>query len=205
MPPGSLEQFAASLGAHQEPCGVLEVRRHVDELRGPALLFQVRGHPFDRGDLDAFGILRHADQRGLEIVKRGNGAAVGWQLDDHPIARIDQHAAREIETLLRSAGDDDVLEARADAAGVERVRQQVLDERAVPARRAVLQSVAFVARQNLRGDGLEVVPRKHVRRGIAGGERNQAGNRSAERADPPDCGFLEVPGGLRNRHARVTS
>ena len=86
-------------------------------LAGLPCFLQIRGDAFDCGDLDAFGILRHADQRRLQIVKRGNRAAVGRQLDDHAIARIDQHAAHEIEALLRSARDDHVFEARADAAG----------------------------------------------------------------------------------------
>ena len=154
---------------------------------------QVRGHPFERGDLDAFGVLRHADQRGLQIVKRGDRAAIGRQLDDHAIARIDQHAADEVEALLRSARDDDVLEARADAAGVEACARA--GARSAADSRASRRTAACCRRaraRDLRGDGLEVVPRKHVRRGIAGGERDQAGNRRAERADPADCGFLEV-------------
>ena len=61
-------------------------------------------------------------------MKRGNRAAVGRQLDDHAIARIDQHAPHEVEALLRSARDDDVFESRADAARLECVRKQMLDE-----------------------------------------------------------------------------
>src|SRR4030095_12944495 len=105
---------------------------------GPALLLQIRGDAVNRGDLDAFGVLRNADQRRLQIVERGDRAAVAGQLDDHRISGIDQDAADEIQTLLRSARDDDVFEAGADAAGTEGVRKQMLDERAVTARRAVL-------------------------------------------------------------------
>jgi hypothetical protein len=105
-------------------------------------------------------VLRNADERRLQVVKCGNRAAVSRQLDDHRIARIDQHAPHEIEALLRSARDDDVFESRADAARLECVREQMLDERAVAARRAVLQRVAVVAREDLRRDRLEVVPRE---------------------------------------------
>ena len=56
----------------------------------------------ERLERDAVRVLRHADHLGLDVAEGGDRAGVGRQLDEHHVARIDQHAGDEIESLLRS-------------------------------------------------------------------------------------------------------
>ena len=117
VPPWRVEQLAPALRAHQQAGRILEVRRDVDELRGPALLSP---DPRRRDRPRRSRCLRHPAARRparpadceTRRSRRCRSAARRSPRSPGSIStRPDQ-----IEALLRSAGDDDVFEARADAA-----------------------------------------------------------------------------------------
>ncbi len=182
MAPRGVEQREPPRPAHEQARRVLEVRRHVDELQCLPLCPDAGDGGIERRQVDALGVLRHAGEAGLQVVKRGEGAAVGRELDQDDVARIDQHAPDEVEALLGTGGDDQVFEGAGDAAVLQGLGNQLFDERAIAAGGAVLEHVAVAPGQQLGGDRLEVVPREHLRRGVSRGKRDQAGHRRAENA-----------------------
>ena len=90
-------------------------------------------------DVDAVGLLAHAHQRGLCVAERRNGPRVGRQLDEHDVARIDQDACDQVESLLRAARDEN---ARHEAVRMSRsamMLDDAVEQRTETPRRAVLQ------------------------------------------------------------------
>ena len=118
---------------------------------------QVRHRVIERGQVDAVVFLRHADQIRQRVPERRDRAGVGRQLDQHRVTRIDQHRGDQVEPLLRSAGDDALLERRADAARLQD-RLERLDQRPESARGTVLERGAVGAGEQRRGDRRGMAP-----------------------------------------------
>jgi hypothetical protein len=139
-----LEQAAALVVADEQARGVLEVRHDVQQPHAPALGPDPRHRAIELVDVDAVLVLPHAHQSRPRVDERRNGARVRRQLHEHDVVGIDQHARDQVESLLRAARDQPLIERRGDAARGQQ-RLEGLEQRPVAARGAVLQGAAVVA------------------------------------------------------------
>ena len=141
-------------------------------------------------DVHAVVVAGHGDEGGLaagEGLERGQVAGV---LDGDRVARVEQHAGREVDALLRAVGDEHLVGADADAAAGE-AGGDPLAQRAEALGGAVLERGAPVSRQHLGvrlGDGLD-------------GEELGRGQPAGEREHLRLLGDLEDLAHGRGRHA----
>ena len=135
---GPRQQPPALLEADQEARWILEVGHDIQRFHPAAVQTQPLVGGFERVELDAVRLLRHADHLGLDVSKRRDRAGVGWQLDEHHVAGIEQDARNEIESLLRAGRDEQLLESHANLATFEDGRD-FLEQRAISPGRSVLQ------------------------------------------------------------------
>ena len=189
---GGVQQRAAARHRHEHASRVLEVRRDVDEARPLPRRRQPRHRVVESVDGHPVVVLRNPDELRLKIVERRDRAAVGRKLHEHDVAGIDQRASGQVEALLRSGRDDDLVDRGRHPARRE-LRNDLIDQRPIATRRTVLQGVRIVPFEQLRADRAQLFPREHLRCGIPGGKRDQVGHAGGQRAGLADRRFLVVP------------
>ncbi len=192
---GPRQQPPALLEADQEARWILEVGHDIQRFHPAAVQTQPLVGGFERVELDAVRLLRHADHLGLDVSKRRDRARVGWQLDEHHVARIEQHARDEIESLLRAGRDEQLLESDANLAAFEDGRD-FLEQRTVSPGRSVLQNTAVLPTEQCRGDLAKLGPRKGVRRGISWSERDDVPPGRDHFPHPADGGLFHLLSGV---------
>src|SRR5215210_6321744 len=181
---GYLEQLPPALGHQRHPGGVLEVGDGVDELDVKALLAGfVQG--LAGGDRDHAGPVhrdvRYARPVGGEGVQ---GAGVGRTLAEDRVPLVEEDLGDEVEPLLGSGRDEDVLLPRRGALGSHHVHDDVLYG-LEPRGWAVLERLGGVLGDAARDLAERRLP-EGPRVGEAAGERDDAG---------PGQGCHEVAGG----------
>ena len=110
-----LEDLHAALPAERHAGRVLERRDRVEELDPPA----GRAHPHDGlaqrlGD-HALGVHVDVDDLGLERPEDDHRGDVAGPFGQHDVAGVEEELGDQLERVLRSGGDDDVVDARVDA------------------------------------------------------------------------------------------
>ncbi len=118
------------------------------------LLEDVRDDPFLVRRDAVVGRLVHAD-RGEDAQVRGLG-------DHGDVARVEEHAAEQLEGLLGAVGHDDVVRLGRDAAAREHRGEGLLEER-VARRGAVLQGRRVVFVEELLEDDAQVLDGERLR------------------------------------------
>jgi len=71
-------------------------------------------------------ILRYADHLRTATAEHLQSGHVGWQLDDQRIPGIEKHPAHEVEALLGSAGDENLVSTNIDAVFAHPLHQLIL-------------------------------------------------------------------------------
>ena len=145
---------------------VLEGRCEIDQLWPVPL--RRRGQFVD---VDALVAQRDPDEARLAQLERLDRAQVGGCFHQHHIARVQEDAGHEVERLLRAVRDQDVVGLRVDAAGREDRLRDILAERTVAFRRAVLQRGRRGRREHALHGRRERLRGKEVRPGQPARER----------------------------------
>ena len=185
------EQATTFLGRNQEPRRVLEVRHEVEELQRPSLTTDLVDTPLEVVEVDAVGLLPHADQGGLHVAEGGDRAGVAGQFDEHDVARVEEDTGDEVEPLLRTGRDHQLIGRRGDAPAGEQAAQGIEQVRQ-PARRPALQCRAATRAEDVVGYRLVLVPGEVLRGGVARRERDDVGIHGRDGPHLPDGGLLHA-------------
>ena len=156
---GPRQQRRAPGQGHRRAERELVRRRDVHQLRP-------RGQ---RGDVEAFAVHRHADDLGAVRREEQLRQPVAGLLDGDPVARLEQHAAQQVERLLRALGDEHVVGAGAHRAGDADVPGDRRAQARVPARVGVVREPG----------GVPQLPREQPPPGFEGEQRG-VGDADAE-------------------------
>jgi len=142
---GQVQDRSAPRLRHQPSRWILKIRDHVEQLR-----LRPRRHFVERLRHDPVVILRHAGEFRAAGIKRRRPADVRRQFDEHNVAGIKKRMRDQVERLLRSRRDDDVLSRRVDLSFAAEAGDE-LTETGKAARRTVLQrNIASFAHHALR-------------------------------------------------------
>ena len=114
---GPGEQLVSAPDRHDCAQGELVRRRHVREAYAPVGRKPV-GH-------DAMVVDGDIEQRGAGRLERKPGHPVARVLDDDVVARVDQHSRTQVDALLRSMHDHDLVRIADQPAGAPKVSSKL--------------------------------------------------------------------------------
>jgi len=145
-----------ALDAHGGARRVVKGRDQVHELE--ALLAQGALHGLRAGALCVHG---HRDVPGTVGVERLHRTQERGTLDQDGISWIDQQARDEIQRLLRSADDHDVLAGGRDPARAHVLRERIAQQ-GLPIRKAILERFSRVLIHHGLADRADLLQRKQL-------------------------------------------
>ena len=172
MARADLDDPRAALGGQRVPGRVLVVRDQVQKLR-QRLRRGERG--LQRLGNDAVRVRLDRQIARLARVEGLDRAEVRGVLERHDVARVEEHPAVQVETLLRAAGDDDVVRVDRDAVlranALGGPRAQLGD----PVGDGVLERCRAARAHDLVLGRRDVLDREELGRGEAAAERDHLG------------------------------
>ena len=147
---------------------------HVEQQPGQGL--PRRAHPPERvgqvvGDHAVF-IHAHFDEGGPVVPDDVKGRGIGRTTHDHSIARGHEGAQRQVQHLLRSVHDENVVAHRPDPVLTD-ISDDLVAQLREPVQRPILECLGAEFACRVRGFGADV--RQRVRKRVAATERNQVG------------------------------
>src|SRR5579883_1086877 len=108
---GEQEQAAAAIGRHHHTGRIVKGGLRVDESR-----MVPRQHRFEQVDAHAVAVGWHTEDARAQRPESLNGSQIGGYLDHHFIARPEQHATEQTDTLCRAGENENLRGVDDDAA-----------------------------------------------------------------------------------------
>ena len=121
-----LDQAPAPLERHRHAGGILKAGHRVDELRTSPLPGEPVEQRLERIDAHPLGVDLHLHGLGLIRAEDRNRTGVRRRLGDHDIAGVDQRLRDQVDRLLASGGDDQVVEVRVHSLGPHQLADALL-------------------------------------------------------------------------------
>ena len=153
--------------------GVLEIGNNVDHLHalggGQDLLQLVHDHTAVIGG--------NFDELGLAGLERIDGAQVGGALQQHDVTGVQEHAGREVQTLLRTGGDEDMILVGVDIVLGQHTLGDLLAQARETLSGGILQRLAAVLLQDGDGGLHHLLHGKQLGRGHTAGKGEYVGLR----------------------------
>ena len=115
MPSADVDDRGPAILGQCDTSGIVEIRKTVEELDAPAFAFQTQNHLIQRLRYDAVGIDLNLLDVGLIGGEDRQRTDVGRCFGEDDISWIDEELGDNVNGLLRTGGDDDILGVGVDA------------------------------------------------------------------------------------------